>query len=185
MYTHNSFPGQGIRRAAGGQEQKAGGPTSPGQKPATNAASTSALVWAKLWKRAAPGVWPSRAAGEAGSPRVAARDVSSSLVITRFWSRGLLLPAAPSRAGRPTDIKKEYVKYIVIGARCDCEALGRHFLTWFRGPRTYLYTVCILRVITLSLQHGEILSCFPNQTGFHPHPRQSEPWHHTITHVLL
>ena len=37
---------------------------------------------------------------EAGSPRVAASELSSSRVITRFWSRGLFTPP-PSNEGNP------------------------------------------------------------------------------------
>ncbi len=64
---------------------------------------TSALVSARLWARIVAGSRPAapRAAVSpgAGSPRVAARDVRSSFVITRFCSRGFALP--PSSEGRP------------------------------------------------------------------------------------
>jgi hypothetical protein len=39
-YTHSCWPGQGMRRPSGGQEQEVGGPASPGQNPATSCAST-------------------------------------------------------------------------------------------------------------------------------------------------
>jgi hypothetical protein len=75
---------------------------------------TSALVSARLWARIAAGSRPAapKAAVSpgAGSPRVAARDVRSSLVITRFCSRGFALP--PSSEGRPAHSIQENLEIV-------------------------------------------------------------------------
>ncbi len=96
--------------------------------------STSALVSARLWARIAAGSRPAApkaaVSAGAGSPSVAARDVRSSLVITRFCSRGFALP--PSSEGRPAHSVK---KNLEIADPCrslhdqtSYTAEGWHFL---------------------------------------------------------
>jgi hypothetical protein len=117
---------------------------------------TSALVSARLWARIAAGSRPAapRAAVSpgAGKPRVAARDVRSSLVITRFCSRGFALP--PSSEGRPAQCSGKFLRLLTTVVFChdhtSYTAEGWNFLPK-KPERAYTKTRKIARVPCLLL----------------------------------